>query len=45
VSDSYAQVQTETRTLWWDWLTGKHATSPGIWLVTWKKTSRGPAPG
>jgi uncharacterized protein YdeI (YjbR/CyaY-like superfamily) len=42
VSDSYEQVQVETRAQWRDWLARNHATSPGIWLVTWKKTSRRP---
>jgi uncharacterized protein YdeI (YjbR/CyaY-like superfamily) len=40
VSDSYQYVQAETRDQWRDWLARHHATSPGIWLVTWKKASR-----
>ncbi len=39
MSGSYPQVQVETRAQWRDWLAANHATSPGIWLVTWKKTS------
>jgi len=42
VSDRYEQVQTETRDQLRDWLARNHATSPGIWLVTWKKTSGRP---
>jgi AcrR family transcriptional regulator len=29
-------------TQWRDWLAADHATSPGIWLITWKKTSGRP---
>ena len=42
MSDRYEQVQTETRDQLRDWLARNHATSPGIWLVTWKKTSGRP---
>ena len=42
MSDSYEQIQAETRAQWRDWLARNHATSPGIWLVTWKKTSGRP---
>ena len=42
MSDRYEQVQVETLAQWRDWLTRNHATSPGIWLVTWKKTSGRP---
>ncbi len=42
MSDSYPQVQIETRAQWRDWLAANHATSPGIWLVTWKKTAGRP---
>ncbi len=42
MSDSYARVQVETRAQWRDWLERNHATSPGIWLVTWKKSSGHP---
>lgn len=44
MSDSYARVQVETRAQWRDWLARNHATSPGIWLVTWKKSSGRPQP-
>lgn len=37
MSAEYEQVQVQTREGWRTWL-GEHATtSPGIWLVTWKK--------
>lgn len=42
MSDSYARVQVETRAQWRDWLARNHATSPGIWLLTWKKSSGRP---
>ena len=42
MSDSYARVQVETRAQWRDWLVRNHATSPGIWLLTWKKSSGRP---
>jgi len=42
VSDSYAQLEVETRAQWRDWLARHHATSPGVWLVTWKKASGRP---
>ncbi len=42
MSDSYPQVQVEAREQWRDWLARNHATSPGIWLLTWKKSSGHP---
>ena len=39
MSQSYPLVQIENRAQWRDWLAAHHATSPGIWLVTWKKTA------
>ena len=42
MSDSYAQLAVETRAQWRDWLARHHATSPGVWLVTWKKASGRP---
>jgi uncharacterized protein YdeI (YjbR/CyaY-like superfamily) len=42
VSGRYEQVQAETRAQWRDWLARHHATSPGIWLATWKKASGRP---
>lgn len=34
---SREQVLVESRKQWRDWLEQNHSTSPGIWLVTWKK--------
>jgi uncharacterized protein YdeI (YjbR/CyaY-like superfamily) len=45
VSDSYARLEVETRAQWRDWLARHHATSPGVWLVTWKKASGRPSLG
>ena len=42
MSDRYEQTQAETRAQWRDWLARHHATSPGVWLVTWKKASGRP---
>lgn len=42
MSERYEQVQAETREQWRDWLARNHATSPGVWLVTWKKASGRP---
>lgn len=42
MSDSYAQVTVRSREEWRAWLGEHHADSPGIWLVTFKKTSGGP---
>jgi len=36
MSDSYEQILFETRDSWRSWLASNHATSPGVWLVTWK---------
>ena len=42
MSERYEQVQAETREQWRAWLARNHATSPGVWLVTWKKASGRP---
>jgi uncharacterized protein YdeI (YjbR/CyaY-like superfamily) len=42
VSDDYEYVLIEDQSQWRAWLDAHHATSPGIWLVTWKKTSGRP---
>ena len=42
MSDAYEQVQVESRDEWRSWLGEHHDTSPGVWLVTWKKSSGGP---
>ena len=42
MSDSYEQVLAESQVQWHEWLDAHHDTSPGIWLVTWKKASGRP---
>lgn len=42
MSDGYEQVLAERRAQWHAWLQAHHRTSPGIWLVTWKKASGRP---
>jgi uncharacterized protein YdeI (YjbR/CyaY-like superfamily) len=42
MSDSYKQVLAESQAQWHAWLEAHHGTSPGIWLVTWKKASGRP---
>jgi uncharacterized protein YdeI (YjbR/CyaY-like superfamily) len=42
MSDSYEQVLAESQAQWHAWLEAHHGTSPGIWLVTWKKASGRP---
>jgi hypothetical protein len=39
MSDSYEHVVIEDQAQWRAWLGANHGTSPGIWLVTWKKAS------
>lgn len=33
------RVEVGSRAEWRAWLEGHHATSPGVWLVTWKKAA------
>ena len=40
--DELDWFQAETRAEWRAWLADNHATSPGIWLVTWKKDAGRP---
>jgi uncharacterized protein YdeI (YjbR/CyaY-like superfamily) len=40
--DAAEQLQIESRSQWRRWLAKHHARTDGLWLVTWKKTSRGP---
>ncbi len=42
MSESYEQVLAEDQAQWRAWLQAHHDTSPGIWLVTWKKASGRP---
>jgi uncharacterized protein YdeI (YjbR/CyaY-like superfamily) len=37
-------VRVATRAEWREWLAGNHASSPGVWVVTYKKASGKPAP-
>ena len=36
MSEAYAEVEVGSRAQWRAWLAEHHASSPGIWLVTWK---------
>ncbi len=45
MSDSYEQVLAESQVQWHAWLDAHHGTSPGIWLVTWKKATGRPLLG
>jgi uncharacterized protein YdeI (YjbR/CyaY-like superfamily) len=40
---AYERVHLETREEWRRWLGANHASSPGIWLVSWKKATGKPA--
>ena len=42
MSDDYEHLLIETQAEWRSWLDAHHRTSPGIWLVTWKKASGRP---
>ena len=42
MSNSYEHVLIEDQSQWRAWLDANHGTSPGIWLVTWKKASGRP---
>ena len=39
----YERVHVETREAWRRWLAANHASSPGVWLVSWKKATGKPA--
>jgi len=43
MNDSYQHVLIEDQAQWRAWLDANHGTSPGIWLVTWKKASGRPS--
>lgn len=43
MNDSYEHVVIEDQVQWRAWLDANHGTSPGIWLVTWKKASGRPS--
>ena len=41
-AESYEQVPVESRAQWREWLRAHHDSAPGVWVVTWKKSSSGP---
>lgn len=41
--DTYAQAQPASRAAWRQWLAAHHASSPGVWLVYFKKASGQPS--
>lgn len=41
-AEHYPRVEVRSRADWRAWLAGNHASSAGVWAVTWKKTSDGP---
>jgi uncharacterized protein YdeI (YjbR/CyaY-like superfamily) len=43
MSDDYEHVLIEDQAQWRAWLDANHRSSPGIWLVTWKKASGRPS--
>ena len=42
MTSEHEVVQVESRADWRDWLERNHTTSPGVWLVTWKKAAGRP---
>ena len=42
--DDYEQVLVTSRAQWRDWLTVNADTSPGVWLITYKRATGKPAP-
>lgn len=42
MSDSYPPLAVETIEQWRSWLEVNHGSSPGVWLVVWKKASGRP---
>ena len=43
--EGYERVHVETREEWRRWLAENHASSPGAWLVSWKRATGRPAVG
>ena len=43
--EDHERVHPETRAEWRRWLAANHASSPGVWLVSWKKATGKPAVG
>ena len=44
-AEGYELVHAETRTEWRRWLAANHASSPGVWLVSWRTATGKPAVG
>lgn len=42
-AEDYERVHAETRAEWRRWLAANHASSPGAWLVAWKRSTGRPA--
>ena len=40
--ESFQRFEISRRQDWRDWLAANHDRSDGVWVVTWKKTSKGP---
>ncbi len=43
--EGYDHVHAETRAEWRRWLAANNASSPGVWLVSWKRATGHPAVG
>jgi uncharacterized protein YdeI (YjbR/CyaY-like superfamily) len=43
MSERYEQVTVRSRSEWRRWLSTHHASSPGVWAVTYKKEAAGPS--
>ena len=37
--DEYERVHPESRSEWRRWLAANHTSSPGVWLVSWKRST------
>ena len=44
-AEDYERVHPESRAEWRRWLAANHASSPGVWLVSWKRATGKPAVG
>lgn len=42
MSDRYPEVAIDSLAQWRDWLTANHASAPGVWVTTYKKSSGRP---
>ena len=42
MSEPYPQVSITSREQWQQWLAEHHQTAPGVWVITYKKTSGAP---